>query len=88
MQNTSNVKVAIIQLSDDRRLTTTKTKLFPSHFMSQHARNLSIRVFIECPRPEFGNTFQEETPRRLQKQMSQRLQLDIFSAFYVLSYTS
>jgi len=26
-------------------------------------QNLSIRVFIECPRPEFGNTFQEETPR-------------------------
>lgn len=54
----------------------------PASCLNMH--NFSTRVFIECPRPEFGNTFQERLLAS-QKNVTQ-LQLDIFSAFYVLFY--
>lgn len=59
-KNTTNVKVAIIQLINDnfwRQQQQQNCCSLPASCLNMH--NFSTRVFIECPRPEFGNTFQE-----------------------------
>lgn len=68
-KNTSNVKVAIIQLSNDNFFSffdddnTDKTAVpFLLHVLTCTTfptRVICFSLIIECPRPEFGNTFQE-----------------------------
>lgn len=68
-KNTSNVKVAIIQLSNDNffSLDDDNTDKTAVPFLLLHVltcttfptRVICFSLIIECPRPEFGNTFQE-----------------------------
>lgn len=67
-KNTSNVKVAIIQLSNDnfflfwRRQHRQNCCSLPASCLNMHDfshKGYLFSLITECPRPEFGNTFQE-----------------------------
>jgi len=82
--------VAIIQLSDDKDWQQRrKKKRFPSHFMSQHAQPFHKSILLKCPEAWVWQYIPGKRPLASPKKENvTRLQLDIFSAFYVLSYLS